>query len=266
MGGRCPSTFLFCHLNSFCRLFRSSTVGTTGLLRVALADHGGGTSRPVPVYKIPCRTTTRCVQELIRVKRGITIYRRVRSTGLAGNVIEQRIIQIVAPNAFLGRGNDRGGTGGCLTDIFQGRTNKCTLKCISVKAKRLGIALLAGRSNMFGRLRALPFGRVILSTGATRILARGLRGRFKVLISVRRGLVPRASIRSLIKRLPRRSRGSILILLLDCLSSARGHDLSRLRGTITCRASTFLGVSACTQHGLRLSTSVQARRGGNDLL
>lgn len=99
LGGGRPSTVLLFHYNSFCRACGSSTIGTSGVLNVALAGdgkHGSSRNGPLTVTKFPCRTLSACLPGLVHTNRQITVYSRLRVPGRAASS-GHKVARVISP-------------------------------------------------------------------------------------------------------------------------------------------------------------------------
>lgn len=159
-GRRCESYVLFCHLNSFCRVFFSSTLATSQRLRVALAKGDYNLSRHTPVYKVPCRTMRKCLGHLITGKCGITVYRRMRSPGATGKVMGHRIMEVIAPKAGLSARTLSRAGGGCVVYVIC-VTSHCNITVTSVSAKSCFIARLPSDDHLVSRVCGFDPSRVV---------------------------------------------------------------------------------------------------------
>lgn len=164
--GRCcsvgtirPSTVLLFQINSFCRAFNRSTVGTDNVLNVALAQHTGNSTACIRLTKFPCRAVSACLPGLIQTNRHITVYRRLRSPGRIEKLIGHNIVRLIAPNIILNSGVLTGGRGTFLTSIcFNHRAANITF--LSVSANRFCITRNS-RDCVSGLVSGLTPGRIV---------------------------------------------------------------------------------------------------------
>lgn len=182
-GRRCGSYVLFCHLKSFCRVFFSSTLLIAGRLRVALAKGSYKLRRETPVYNIPCRTTRACVGHLVRQKRGMTVYRRMRSPGGTGKLMGHRIMEVMAPKAALSTTSLSRAGGGCLVSVISVR-RRFKYTVTSVAANSYFLARISGPRGLLSRVGGFMPTRVVYGSSfcVSGVSASSLRGHLKVYI------------------------------------------------------------------------------------
>lgn len=284
IGDQCPNVLLFFHLNSFCRVFFSSTGATTSRLSLILANGRYNVSRHTPVYNIPFRSTSSCVTGLMGHNCGITVYRRLRSPGLIGKLIGESIMEVVAPNAIVRNGVLSSSAGGCLYYVYHSR-GRAKLYFTSISATRFRLATVGNTSNRGGvvsRLTTCVPGRILIGsttlscTHTTSFL--GTQGNARTRLLRSRGfscgttarLVLRALGGSRVSDLSLNDDGPIIHTLntiVNCLGSIRGGRRVRTPTSVSCfRDSQCLGLSVGTHHGLRLAGSVVANSGERSLL
>ncbi len=283
VGRRGGSTVVFFHLNSFCRAFFSRTGIISHRLRLALANHSYNLRRHTPVYNIPCRDCRSRMTHLITGKCGITVYRRARSPTRTGNLIGQRIIHILAPNAIVRNDVLSRNHGGFLT-IICNATRDMKIYFYSDSAKRICTARVGNRSltsHIGGRLKQCVPDRVLIGSAVTRgnaissfvaghlnnAVRRHSSSRFSVTVTAR--TIPTRFNGSGTRRLSLNSGPTTLVTInytLRCLTLARVAKLRHIGGLRICRSGRRVQLSVATHHGLRLLRAVHTGRGHNSLL